>query len=367
MAVIVVRNFGGIVPAMSQRALPQDNATQNKALLATAREFRPLLTNVAYASALSVSSPKSIYRMGLTSGGLPNTNPATGWIAKAAITNFVPWPRNDVNTERTSVTDGAGAYAPRVIDNQGADRLLGVPPPVKPVVTLNVGSYFTEQARINAIATQRADVISALRNSLIEKKLGAVYTNNATPGFLENGLETAPPALVLTRYRVHRYSGFEGTIVDAYTAAVEADVAWLRATGLATWIQATGTPAYMGASGTWHLALSYFAYGSGFELNSAAATTALAAVTYLTAGQRAELLSRGTDLFSATAPGAAAVIQPLKLAVAELERIIDTRPPGSLTSAASTTSVDAAREACARQIYAAISFYGGTFTSGAGA
>lgn len=365
MAVIKIINFGGVLPAVSERALPAENAVQAEGLLASTPEFRPLLEEVEYAGVLSESSPGTIYRMARTDTGAPNTDPEEGWLAYTSYTNLVRWPQNDADTERTSVTDGEGGYPPRVIDNEGEDRLLGVPPPAKPVVTLNAGDYYTEQERENDIANLKFGIVDSIRLALTPAKMGATYTDDALPGFLETGAETGAP-LNLTRYRVHRYDGFEGAITDSYTSASEADVAWLRVTGLGQWLEATGTPAWMGTAGTWHYALPYTAYGAGFQLDSAAVTTALGSFTYLEANQVTEIVDRAEALFNPAAPGAAAVLQPLAQAVAEFERVMDTRPPGSLSEAESATTIDDALEACAQQIGALVGSYGSIYALGAG-
>lgn len=358
MAVVVIRNFGGIVPAASPRALPPAAAVTAASLHAASSEFRPVLDSVTYSAVLSVSNPKTIYRMSRLSGGAFNTDPALGWKAYANWTNLVRWPQNDNNTERTSVSDGAGGYAPRVIDNTGQDRLLGVPAPVKPVLTLNAGTYFTEQNRLDAIAKLKADVLSTLKANLARAKVGAVYTADATPGYLEDGAEqSAEPTQI--RYRVHRYSAFEGSIVDAYTAAAEADVAWLRATRYGEWKQSTGTPSWMGASGTWHYALAYGAYGAGFKFSKAAAITALDALTYVDNAQATEIADLVDALFSPTGAQASSVIKPLRAVVAELEAKMDSRPQGTVTPAATTTEITALKNAAALQIYTNIARFSG--------
>ena len=358
MAGIKITNFGGVIPAVSPRALPPDNATVADGLLASAREFRPLLATVSYAGALSASGPRTIYRMARTSSGADNNDPATGWTVYADWTNLVRWPQNDNATERTSVTDGAGAYAPRVIDNTGQNRLLGVPVPVKPVLTLNAGTYFTEQNRRDAISKLKADILSTLKNNLTRAKVGAVYTNDATEGYLEDGAEqSAEPTQI--RYRVHRYSGFEGSITDAYGTVVEADVAWLRATRYGEWKQSTGTPAWMGTSGTWHYALPYGAYGAGFQFNTAAAITALDALTYVDNAQATEIANLVAAMFSPTGAYASSVIKPLRAAVAELEAKMNSRPQGTVTSAATTAEITSLKNAAALQIYTNIARFSG--------
>lgn len=279
MALIRITNFGGIVPALDQRALGADNATRAENLLARVSEFRPLLDATTYAGALTVSGPATMYRFPRVSGGALNTDFSSSatWKAYANYTNLVQAQLNDNKTSRTYVTDGAGGYAPRVIDNAGTDRQLGVPAPSTPTVTLNQGDYYTQSDRDEALSAAKAQILAALRGAATRYKVGATFTANATEGILEDGAITdAPPT---HRFRVHRYSGFEGTISDAYGSTVEADVAWIRATRLGGWAQSTGTPAWMGSAGTWHYALAYPAYGVGFDFDADAAEAALGGVS----------------------------------------------------------------------------------------
>lgn len=277
MAIVKITNFGGLLPALSARSLPLENATTATNLLARVSEFRPILDGTTYSGVLSVSNPATIYRLARSSGGALNTAFTQGWKAYASWTNLVQGQINDNLTSRTYVTDGAGAYAPRVIDNAGADRQLGVPAPSTPTVTLNQGDYFTQEDRDESLRAAKAQILAALRGAATRYKVGATFTANATDGILEDGAITdAPPT---HRFRVHRYTGFEGTISDAYGSTVEADVAWIRATRLGGWAQSTGTPSWMGTAGTWHYALAYPAYGVGFSFDQDAAEAALGGVS----------------------------------------------------------------------------------------
>jgi hypothetical protein len=368
---IDIKNFNGILPAVSPRALPPDNATTAQNLNAKLSEFRPLLDATSYASALTVANPKTIYRLARTSAGAYNTDLSTGWKAYAAHTYHAKWPQNDNNTERTTVSSATGAYAPRVIDTAGEDRILGVPVPAAPSLTLNAGDYFTEAEREAAISQARADIIAALVSGLARAKVGATYTADAIEGYLESGAEVSDPP-VPTRQRVYAYSGFEGTISDAYTAATAADVAWVRATRQGSWLQADGSPAWMGASGTWHYAMTYHAYGAGYKFTSATASAALTALklpdgvtALLDAAQVTELCAKAALIFNPEGALANPVIQPLRTAVAAFEALLDARPQGSQTAAATTTAQSDSIAACANAIYDALARVAGVYSGGA--
>lgn len=355
MAVIDIKVFNGIMPGVAERALPADKATTAQNLLPQVSEFRPTKSTTSYAAALGTSNPKTLHRMRYTAAGALNSNFATGWLAYAAVTYLAKWPVNDNVTERTTKVDGSAA--PRVIDNTGADRQLGVPVPTKPTVTLNAGSYFTEQDRANAISKLKADTLAALKSALARAKVGAVYTADATQGYMEDGAETSALPTII-RYRVYRYSAYEGTLTEAYTAAVEAEVDWVRGTKLGSWIQADGSPAWMGAVGTWHYALPYAAYGVGFKFDATAAAAALAAVTYLSAAHETELVTAATALFNPAGKDASQVIAPLRAAVTSIEAVLDAKAAGAYSAGDTTTKVNAAITAAANQIFDALARVG---------
>lgn len=365
MSVLKINNFGGIAPAMSVRELPAEGAQIAENVAAEVNELRPVLDHQTIPGVLSVSNPKTIYRLSRKADGTFNTDMTQGWRSYAAVTNLVKGQINGDTLERTYLTDGAGAYAPRQIDASGGDRQLGVPAPAKPVVALNAGSYFTEENRKGALAKLKADIIAAIKANLTRTKLGATYTNDATEGIMESGPATGNP-LDLTRARVHRYTAMDGTITDAYGTTVEADVAWVRATNLGKWIQADGSPAWMGAVGTWHYALGYYAYGAGYVLNEAAAATAIDAVQYVDTNMATEIAALAGDLFELTGE-ASSVIDPLKAAVTDLEAVLNSRPQGSYTSAGATTAISNAVTAAANAIYDALARNGGTHSEGGAA
>lgn len=368
MALVKLTDFGGLLPALSHRALPPGNATVAQNLVARVGEFRPLLDKTAYAGVLSLAGPKTIYRFARKAYGTLNTDPSTGWLAYAEHTNLVPSQVNGVSNSRTYLTDGVGAYAPRVIDASDANRLLGVPEPAAPTLTVNTGNYFTATERADAVRKALGDINKAITDACTPAKIGAPWTANATQGFLEDGAETGANITPI-RYRVHQYSAFEGNIVEAYTVAAEADVAWLRATRLGIWAQGTGTPTWYG-SGVWHYQLAYTAYGYGVRFTSATATTALTALTteggaaLLTAAQVSEIVNKVTKIFDPDGALANPVVAPLRKAVTDFQALIDKRPQGTLTSAAASAERTEAIQAAANAIYDALARWGGSTQQG---
>lgn len=143
MSAIKIEIFGGEFPSVSPRALPANGAQENRNLLSGTNEFRPLSTDAPVASA--TSGAKTLYRFSRDSSGEFSSNPASGWIVSAEERSYVKGQINDERTERTYLTFDDGSARPRVIDNTGQDRLLGVPKPAEPVLEHVVTDEFTPE------------------------------------------------------------------------------------------------------------------------------------------------------------------------------------------------------------------------------
>lgn len=194
MAVIKLQSFGGELPSASARALPATAARTSRNLLPTINEFRPLASD-SVAATSGVSNPKTLYRMSRGVGGAFNTNMATGWIVNANEVNFVKGQIDDDLTERTYYTFGDGSAAPRAVNVNGVDRLLGVPPPAKPAVTHNVINEYTVDEDVKA----RIDIPIEIFNDIKASLSGTLYGNAPTPapsagafGWLAHGTATTP-------------------------------------------------------------------------------------------------------------------------------------------------------------------------------
>lgn len=355
MAVLKFRTFGGLLPAASERALPPENAGEADNLHAGTMEFRPVNAALEYPGVFSYENPRTIYRMERTAAGELNTDLSVGWLSYPIETSHARWPNNTDVTERTTVTAVDGSYAPRVIDATGEDRLLGVPQPAAPTVTLNEGNYFTEAEREDAIAALKASILATIRQQLSRAKVGAAYTSDTAEGYLETGPETgAQPSP--QRYRVYAFDAREGAMTDAYVTGVDvADVKWVQATRKGTWLQADGTPAWMGAAGAWHLAISYHAYGIAYKLSAESTlATALDAIEYVDTDQAEEIAETVADLFDPQAKEAQGVIVPLKEAVSKLEAAMNTKAPGAQTAAEVSVTQAALLETAAKETWNAL-------------
>lgn len=171
MAIIQIRNFGGLAPRVSPRALGPDAAQQNKNLLATATEFRPLQGDKSVGTATD-DDIKTLYRLSRDSSGDLRTDDTSGWIAETRDKNYVKGQLNDDATARTLVAFNDGEDKPLVIDatmtNLATEaRLLGVPPPAKPSVGVNEIAQFTMDDALEWLDANAIPAIAAAVRSVL--------------------------------------------------------------------------------------------------------------------------------------------------------------------------------------------------------
>jgi hypothetical protein len=145
MAILRITNFGGEIPRVSARALPEGAAQVNSNLLATSTEFRPLLDDGAVAVSVA-SGTKTLHRMARvqnTWGILGPSDETSGWLSSVADRNYVKGQLNDDANERTYISTNDGTAPLKALDVNLVERQLGVPPPAKPTVAPIVVSQFT--------------------------------------------------------------------------------------------------------------------------------------------------------------------------------------------------------------------------------
>lgn len=165
MSVTKIENFGGEVPSASPRALPPESAQVNSNLYLGIREFRPLRTDLTVAAA--PSGTKTLYRFARKSDGTFNSDHTTNWIATTEKRRYVKGQINDERTERTYYTIEDGSARPRAIDVNGANRVLGVPRPVTPVISANVVDEFTAEDADSFLYGEAAtELTNAIRASV---------------------------------------------------------------------------------------------------------------------------------------------------------------------------------------------------------
>lgn len=154
MPVIRFDEFGGIAPRVPPRALADSAAQTNHNLLASSREFRPLAADKELRAA--PPGTRTLHRFARTPSGSLRApeDTGSGWVMQPHLLSYVPGQLNDDATERTVVTRDDGTQPPRVVDAQGADRLLGVPYPAKPQVRVEVTPRFTSEQAHHWFATE---------------------------------------------------------------------------------------------------------------------------------------------------------------------------------------------------------------------
>lgn len=156
MAAIKITNFGGELPSISPRALPDNAAQENANLFMGVNEFRPLKNDNAVGAAVAAS--KSLYRIDATQP----------WITSTKERSYVRGQINGDVKKRTYYSVNDGTQAPRAIDATGADRPLGVPAPVKPTVTVDVVDEWTWE---EADAWLRSEGAPTIRRTIGANKM----------------------------------------------------------------------------------------------------------------------------------------------------------------------------------------------------
>lgn len=216
----VITSFGGILPALKPRALPADAAQDNRNLLASVPDFRPLATDLNVAVS-GTANPKTLYRLDRKADGSFNTDMSTGWVVNAATVSYVKGPINNDTTERTYYTFDDGSAAPRWLDATGTDRILGVPQPPLPTAVLSATAKFTAEDRTGAIEAALLLVQTTIRANLTAVWRGATEPGAGDTGFINlQALETATAnqAQQARLYRVaSENGGRNGALSNAYS------------------------------------------------------------------------------------------------------------------------------------------------------
>ena len=170
MTALKITQFGGVVPRVSPRALPDGAAQRYENLLATSTELRPLAGDKTVAAA--APGARTLYRLGRDADGALRGGDTDGWLTDVADKSYVKGQLNDDATERTVVSWNDGSAAPRVIDAKGADRLLGVPAPASVGVTANITDEFTRDEALAWVDEELVPAIAeALRTALAEARV----------------------------------------------------------------------------------------------------------------------------------------------------------------------------------------------------
>lgn len=147
MTTYKLNTFQGEAPSVSDRALSGNFARVNSNLFLPSPEFWPLSTDKRHSSC--VAGTLTLHRFHRDSSGAVIQDPTAPIRSYAKELSFVKGQINDEATERTYYTTDDGSVRPRTIDARGADRLLGVVRPIKPIVEAKVVDEFTpDEARV---------------------------------------------------------------------------------------------------------------------------------------------------------------------------------------------------------------------------
>ena len=177
MTIIKIDNFGGELPSVSPRAVQAPFAQKNLNLYLATTEFRPLAQDISVASA--PAGTRTLHRFSRDATGAFNATPGTNWITSTELRSYVKGQINDERTERTYLTIDDGSARPRVIDNTGQDRLLGVPKPASVALEHIVTEEFTpDEADSFVFGEIPSSAVSAIK---------AAVTLRPEPGMRRDG------------------------------------------------------------------------------------------------------------------------------------------------------------------------------------
>lgn len=159
MASIVLRKLGGMAPSANPTAIAESQAVMVRNLNLRFGDFRPLPAPAAIAGVYTAGN--SLYRFESTDQ----------FITRAGVVNFVRGPIPNNTTERTYYT---GDGLPKVVDNTGAVRQLGVPQPgVAPVPTVvSAAPIFSEEDANTARVGKLGEIYDAVRQNLDKPYFG---------------------------------------------------------------------------------------------------------------------------------------------------------------------------------------------------
>ena len=175
MAAIVLKVFGGEVPALSGNALPPEAAQVAENLFAGVAELRPLQNDLNIMTVPPAT--RSLYRMQRRGDGqlYGETDQSQGWIVSGSDRSYVRGQIHDDDTERTYMTDNTSGPWPMVFDRSTVTtpRRLGVPEPAVPTCeVVAVKTPFTRAAANTAGASLVGKVIDAIRECTIDPRQG---------------------------------------------------------------------------------------------------------------------------------------------------------------------------------------------------
>jgi hypothetical protein len=158
MALIIQRGYGGMAPSANPKALPETMGTLVLNLDIRYSDFRPMPQPAVVGAAAAGST---LYKF--ETGG--------GFITRPTPVNFV---RGQIPTDATERTYYTGDGVPKVTDNTGQVRQLGVPSPAAgPVATVNASDEYSTEDSASDQAKILAQMVAATRARLTKTYQGA--------------------------------------------------------------------------------------------------------------------------------------------------------------------------------------------------
>ncbi|MEF9946784.1 MAG: hypothetical protein RR800_00325 [Comamonas sp.] len=296
MTALKISSFVGEAPSLSGRGLAGSFARHNHNLYLAANDFRPLQGDKVHSAC--PPGTLTLYRFHRNALGQVVPDPLAPLLAYPERRSLAKGQVNDEATERTYMTFDLGEQAPRVINIQGDNRLLGVARPRAPELVANVVDEFTPdeaktwlygefvealQARIVSASPARSSDSAAIRFN----GEGVAYAGAAQSYGLKTVVQLARPDL--------NVGMLYAEVTDARAAAQAMNMTLLQATKTGTgWlVPVSAMPMAYPLNGVAlqaALQLLEFPAGSGEQSGSAVLTEAQA-------GQLVELAA------AATAPG----------------------------------------------------------------
>jgi hypothetical protein len=232
MAVIKLNKMGGLYPSTLPRNLPNEGAQVAENLQPWTDEFRPMLDDTLAATGLDFNNPQTLYRFDRLANGSLNTNYALNWRSSTEKVSLVRQQLNDDTSGRiyyTTDTNITGTATPglRWHNAAGTDRPASVPfPTTKLGVAITEGYYFTEEQKIQEVATTLTTAVAALRSAATPALvgLGANVVGENAPGWLRASDVGGSELDVIRVVAVN-----PGTlqIIDTYSSMTPAEAAWL--------------------------------------------------------------------------------------------------------------------------------------------
>jgi hypothetical protein len=293
VAGIRIQNFGGLLPKLAARRLPENAAQVAENIFPDTIEFRPVATDFTVISSTGVSNPKTIYRLQRTAGGALNetVSSAATWKIHSGLRSYARTQLTGDLTERTVMSYDDGSAAPRMIDAQGGDRQLGVPAPSAAATPeLVVEDEFTPEDLTAYKELVKSSIAEASYSVFTPLWKGAPRPGTGTTGYRDH--DTQEPV----QERVFRLStsggANTGTISNTYATPTADFYGWVFDSALwGHYVTATGSwPSWSGQTND-HWCVPYYAYGRTRTLDETALRTFLATLELPAQETPAELLT----------------------------------------------------------------------------